>query len=113
MPVDAKRYTRDWYEISDAAKERAGHRCTCEGECGVGHGGRCREHNGHRAEHYKGIVVLTTHHVNGLPWDNREENLKPMCQACHNRCDLPMRQAHAKETRLKSKRLQPLFQEHL
>lgn len=44
-------------------------------------------------------MVLTTAHLNHDPTDNREENLKALCQACHLRLDLDQHKATARATR--------------
>ena len=41
-------------------------------------------------------VVLTTAHLSHDPSDNRDENLKALCQACHNRYDAAKRVANRK-----------------
>ena len=54
------------------------------------------------AENYKphsetgSRVVLTTAHLNHDPSDYRDENLKALCQACHNRYDAAKRAANRK-----------------
>lgn len=45
------------------------------------------------------IVVLTIHHINHDPTDNRDCNLIALCQRCHNRLDAPWRGRQAAETR--------------
>lgn len=42
-------------------------------------------------------IVLTVAHLNHKPEDNRPENLKCLCQRCHNRLDAAMRAAGRKE----------------
>ncbi len=39
------------------------------------------------------VVVLTVAHLDHQPWNCADENLKAMCQRCHNRYDAPMRRA--------------------
>lgn len=48
-------------------------------------------------------VVLAVAHLNNDPEDNREENLRAYCQWCHLHHDLPVHQAHAKQTRIRHK----------
>ena len=45
-------------------------------------------------------VVLTVAHLNHQPEDNRRENLRALCQKCHNRYDAPMRAAGRRKRRL-------------
>lgn len=76
MPIrveEKARYPADWEEISRRIRfERAGNKCEL---CG--------------AENYKphpitgSKVVLTTMHLNHIPEDVRDENLKAACQKCH------------------------------
>ena len=83
-PENRARYPKDWRQISlRVRRERAGNRCECRGECGHEHAGRCPERNGRRHSITGSIVVLTVAHLNHRPEDNREANLRAMCQRCH------------------------------
>lgn len=99
MPIRAsekKRYPSDWPLISAAIKTRAGWRCECEGECGRGtHEGRCPNRHGQPAYVTGSRVVLTTAHLDHMPENCADDNLKAMCQGCHLHYD---REHHA-ETR--------------
>lgn len=44
-------------------------------------------------------VVLTIAHLNHDPSDNRDENLRALCQWCHLRHDRPFHYANARRTR--------------
>ena len=73
MPIDKSKYPPDWPAISSRIRfGRARNRCEL---CG--------------AENYKphpktgSKVVLTVAHLNRDTSDNREENLKALCQSCH------------------------------
>ena len=113
MPVkrdNQKLYGRDWGEISHAAKERAGWRCECLGQCGISHtGGRCGLRQGDLPLGRKRHVALTTHHINAQPWDNRPENLMALCEGCHLRLDIPLHRRHAHATRDAKRQLKNLF----
>lgn len=113
MPMkDPSIYGPNWQEISYAEKERAGWRCECRGQCGLEHGKkgeRCPAFQGQVRPFGRRPVILTVHHVNQIPWDHRSDNLLVLCEGCHNRLDMPMRQKHARETRRAAKRLQSLF----
>jgi len=77
MPINYKEYSPDWNAISARIRfDRAQNRCEL---CG--------------AENYKphpttgSKVVLTVAHLNHDPADNRDENLKALCQSCHLKID--------------------------
>ncbi|AXF51582.1 HNH endonuclease [Mycobacterium phage Constella] len=84
-PENRKRYPPDWREISQRIRfVRAAGRCECEGECGRGtHQGRCPNRHGEPAYGTGSRVVLTTAHLNHIPEDCRDENLRAMCNGCH------------------------------
>ena len=82
-PENKDRYPADWDAISRAAKDAAGWRCACRGECGRGHEGRCPNCHGEPAYGTGSRVVLTTAHLNHQPEDCTASNLVPMCNGCH------------------------------
>ena len=96
-PENLTRYPSDWRQISDRIRfDRAAGRCECLGECGRGtHEGRCP--NRHRTPAYGtgSTVILTVAHLNHIPEDCGDENLRAMCQGCHLHYD----RAHHAETR--------------
>lgn len=91
MPIKAEnkdRYPDNWREISDQIRfGRAAGRCECRGECGLHQGKRCSERHGEEAEWANGKVVLTVAHLDHVPENCEEDNLKAMCQRCHLRYD--------------------------
>lgn len=102
-PSEKSRYPKNWKEISDRIRARAGGRCECEGECDLDHydrgENRCREVHGATAGwNLKKLVkvVLTTAHLDHTPENCEDENLKAMCQLCHLRYD---RHHHARTAR--------------
>lgn len=115
MPIKAEnrsKYPKEWALISRLIREyRAGNRCECTGECGLDHhaengawdvlGKRCLATNGFSHPATKSKVVLTVTHLDQDPTNNRESNLKALCQRCHNRLDGPHRRRHAAKTRRK------------
>jgi len=116
MPIRASergRYPKDWPAISARIRARSGGQCECAGECGLhrDHPGprRCLERHGEQAKWARGRVVLTVAHLNHQPEDCRDDNLKAMCQRCHNRYDQPHRQGNARATRRQQKRNRELF----
>lgn len=115
------RYPKDWPQISIRIRERAGNKCEwCDVPNGQ-LGGRLPSgtwlkarplgDNGLRVvwpepgteswcgpdndAHMLRIVriVLTVAHLDHQPENCADENLKALCQRCHNRYDAPMRRA--------------------
>jgi len=80
MPMDRKRYHPEWEEISAAVVRRAGNRCEL-----------CPAENGKLHWKTKAFVVLTVHHIDGNPENNRRLNLIALCQRCHLRLEAGMR----------------------
>lgn len=109
MPVDMKRYPKNWKAIVARVRKRSGGVCECTGECGT-HKGRCDAENYKPHPITKSKVVLTVAHLgvpksDGSPGDKhdkkdvRMKNLKDMCQRCHLIFDLDEHIANAKATR--------------
>lgn len=91
-PENRARYPKDWKAISHRIRfDRAGGRCECEGECGLDHDGRCAALHGEAHPTTGSKVVLTTAHLADPIEDCSDDNLKAMCQQCHNRYDAPAR----------------------
>jgi hypothetical protein len=88
-PENKKRYPADWKAISQHVRfVRAGGVCECEGECGLGHHGRCPNVHGEPSFFSGSTVILTTAHLNHTPEVCGTEQdpycyLKAMCQGCH------------------------------
>lgn len=117
-PENRARYPKDWPAISLRIRERAGQCCEFCGiknhELGAWIEGKWHtawpKGNGHhdwpkRGEvfpcHYEDHcewrkcveVVLTVAHLDHQPENCDPENLKALCQRCHNLYDMPMRRA--------------------
>lgn len=117
-PENRARYPKDWPAISQRIREKAGQQCEwcgvpnhqlgawVEGAWHVAHalgsgdldGPReGREHPCHHGEHVVWArvvrIVLTVAHLDHTPENCADENLKALCQRCHNRYDMPMRRA--------------------
>ena len=112
MPIKAEnraKYPKEWPPISRLIRTyRAGNRCECTGECGTKHylapyvgEIRCSAANGEPHPITGSKVVLTVAHLDQDLGNNRESNLKAMCQRCHNRLDAPHRRRHAMKTHRK------------
>lgn len=95
MPIRAEnrsRYPRDWPRISlEIRRDRAQWRC--EQTDANGQPGRCEARQGEPHPLTGGRVVLTVAHLDHTPENCARENLRAMCQRCHNLYDLPTRRA--------------------
>ena len=99
-PENRGRYPRDWRAISDRIRfERAGRCCECEGECRRGHAGRCGARHGAANPVTGAVVVLTVAHLDHVPENCAEGNLRAMCQACHLSYDADHHARTARATR--------------
>ena len=78
MPIDAKRYPKNWQEIALSVKEAAGWRCECCGKQCYRPG---EPKNLSRSEW--SADILQVHHRNHLPEKNSSDNLLAVCPACH------------------------------
>lgn len=102
MPISKARkalYPSNWNELSRAARERAGYRCECDGECGIGHAGRCPAVHDAPNPRTGSKVVLTAAHLDHDPTNDELSNLRAMCQQCHLAYDADEHRASAAETR--------------
>lgn len=98
-PSEASRYPKNWREISQRIKLRAGN--ICESVPGQP---ACNASQGNRHPITKAIVVLTVAHLDHQPENCADDNLRALCQRCHNRYDQKHRQANAARTRRTNKR---------
>jgi hypothetical protein len=99
-PENRARYPADWPEISRRIRfDRAGGRCECAGECGLTHeGGRCSAWHGQLRGDDKRPVTLTVAHLPGREIEQcGDDDLKAMCERCHNRMDAPARRRGIRE----------------
>ena len=92
MPIKPEKkilYPENWKAVSSLIRKQAGERCEL-----------CRADN-HCLHPFTGAeVVLTVHHINGDPADNRRLNLIALCQRCHNKLDQPFRHKSKKKGNL-------------
>ena len=77
MPIDYKKYPKNWKELRDKILKRGKNQCEL-----------CPAEN--YKPHWKtgSKVVLTIHHINFDITDNRLCNLIALCQRCHFKLDV-------------------------
>lgn len=85
-PENRARYPKDWKQISLRIRAQANNICEF---CGAA--------NGQPHPVTGSIVVLTVAHLDHTPENCSDDNLKALCQRCHNRYDMPMRRAGIKQ----------------
>ncbi len=96
-PENRKRYPKNWKQIRQQILERANNRCEF---CGVeNHTLRYRGTDIDGMELPPVKVVLTIAHLDHQPENCDPENLRALCQRCHNRYDAK----HRAETRSHTK----------
>lgn len=95
-PENRALYPKDWPAISlSIRRDRAGWQCEQVDYLGV----RCIAMHGEPHPETGSKVVLTVAHLDHTPEHCHPDNLKAMCQRCHNAYDAPMRAAGLKERR--------------
>ena len=87
-PENRARYPKDWKRISLEVRMAAN--WMREGSPAYPD---CRAHNGEPHPVTGSKVVLTVAHLDHVPENCGANNLKAMCQRCHNTYDMPMRRA--------------------
>jgi 5-methylcytosine-specific restriction endonuclease McrA len=87
-PENKNRYPENWKEIRQRILKRANNRCEF---CGIEN--YIIKENGSR-------VVLTIAHLDHTPENCTDDNLRALCQKCHNSYD----REHRNETRRNSKK---------
>jgi 5-methylcytosine-specific restriction endonuclease McrA len=96
LPENKKRYPENWKEISENIRfKRAGNRCENCGAVNHSYVNRQTRKICLKDEADAVRIVLTTAHPDHTPEHNEEDNLKALCQKCHNKHDI----GHRKETR--------------
>lgn len=94
MPIrDKSLYPADWKAISKRIRfERAGGRCEF-----------CGAENAQPHPLTGSKVVLTVAHLDHNPANCADDNLRALCQRCHNRYDRSFRNGNAAATRARKK----------
>lgn len=109
-PENKSRYPKNWKQIRAQILERAQNRCEF---CGVKNHSivmKAGTENWQFPE--PAMVVLTVAHLDHRPENCAPENLRALCQRCHNRYDAKHRAATRSHTRaMKDKSLSLNFQE--
>lgn len=84
-PENKNRYPKNWKEIRCRILDRANHKCEW---CGI---------SNYHIKDNKAKVVLTIAHLDHTPENCADNNLRALCQECHNRYDMPTRKRGIKE----------------
>ena len=122
-PENAKRYPKEWKQIRERILARAKHRCE---QCGIHNHdigyrdedgefhvvvkafeveGPVRDYQDSHATGYKLLqVVLTVAHLDHIPENCAENNLKAWCQKCHLSYDHAHHQRNSAMTRRANKK---------
>lgn len=97
-PENRHRYPSNWKEIRERILKRANDCCEF---CGVkNHTYRFNPKTGKYA-----YIVLTIAHLDHIPEHCEDDNLRALCQRCHNRYDVEHRKQTRKENNYDSRRL--------
>lgn len=100
-PENKLRYPENWLEIRERIRTRANDKCE---ECGVVNRSwinRITREICTRDEDDAIRVVCTTAHLDHTPENCEDDNLKFLCQRCHNRYDIKHRKETRHSTRMK------------
>lgn len=89
-PENKKRYPKNWLEIREKILKRADNKCEFI---------HCRAENYQPHPITGSKVVLTIAHLDHTPENCSDDNLKALCQRCHNRYDMPHRIANRKKSK--------------
>lgn len=109
-PENKSRYPKNWKQIRAQILERAQNRCEFSGVKNHSIVMKAGTENWQFPE--PAMVVLTVAHLDHRPENCDPENLRALCQRCHNRYDAKHRAATRSHTRaMKDKSLSLNFQE--
>lgn len=104
-PENRKRYPKNWKEIANAIRDRGNQQC--EGSPAYP---ECRAQNGAPHPITGSMVVLTVAHLNHMPEDCSDDNLKSMCQRCHLTYDAHHHKQTAYATRKAKAQTKDMFE---
>lgn len=107
-PENKARYPKNWKQIADGIRARAGNKC--EGSPDFPD---CRAENGKPHPVTGSKVVLTVAHLDHTPENCSPENLKAMCQRCHLNYDKHHHAQTAYATRKAAAKTSDMFSEEL
>lgn len=95
--MDYSKYPPNWKDLSRKIRfERA------KGNCeGTSQFPNCQAVYGKPHPDTGSIVVLSVAHLNHNTYDNRLENLRALCQRCHNNWDITYRKLNRAKTRIR------------
>jgi 5-methylcytosine-specific restriction endonuclease McrA len=99
-PENRKLYPANWKVISTSIRERAGYQCEW-----------CPAINGKHHPITGSIVVLTVAHLDHDPRNCDPDNLRALCQKCHNGYDAKRRASDLKSRRHAARAASDLFKE--
>ncbi|MPM34675.1 hypothetical protein SDC9_81262 [bioreactor metagenome] len=98
-PENKKRYPKNWKEIREKIRKRADDRCEFCGVINHSYVNRLTRKLCLQDEDYAIRIVCTVAHLDHTPENCDEDNLRFLCQKCHNQYDAK----HRTETRRKEK----------
>ena len=97
-PENKSRYPKDWKAISQRIRERAGDKCEW---CGA------KNDEPHPVTNSR--VLLTVAHLDHTPENCQDDNLKALCQRCHNAYDAKERARGIRLRRKAAMNIESLF----
>lgn len=113
-PENRARYPKNWQEIRTSILDRAGHRCEF---CGIENYVYKNTKTGVtttdemqvedwtiNSRHKVSKIILTIAHLDHTPENNDPDNLKALCQKCHNDYDRPHRLKNSNLTRARKRK---------
>lgn len=92
-PENKRLYPANWKQIREDILKRADNRCEF---CGIPNHMKVLRLIKDNQEAKEIKIVLTIAHLDQSPQNNDYNNLRALCQRCHNRLDMPFRVANRK-----------------